>query len=104
LAGNWSGNSICQVKDSPCRDEQVVYHISKGSDPAHWKVAADKIVAGKAIDMGEGTFTYDQKTAQLRAEDQGRVWLFTVKGNTMSGTLTMPDKTIYRRVSLKKDD
>ena len=34
LIGNWSGDSVCQVKGSSCRDEKVVYHIVKGSDAA----------------------------------------------------------------------
>jgi hypothetical protein len=29
LIGTWKGTSICQVKNSPCHDENVVYHISK---------------------------------------------------------------------------
>lgn len=27
--GVWNGTSLCQVKNSPCHDEIVVYHISK---------------------------------------------------------------------------
>ena len=29
IEGAWRGSSICQVKNSPCHDEQVVFHISK---------------------------------------------------------------------------
>src|SRR5215467_6521964 len=58
LIGNWLGDSICQVKNSPCHDEKVVYHIAKGSDPDHVTVSADKIVDGKPINMGTGYYTY----------------------------------------------
>ena len=104
LVGDWMGDSICQVKNSPCHDEKVVYHIAKGSEQNHLKVSADKIVDGKAIDMGTLDFTYDPGHGSLLSETEGRVWQFVVKGNKMDGTLTMPDRTIYRRVSLTKTE
>ena len=102
LIGDWTGDSICQVKNSPCHDEKVVYHIVKGRDPDHVTISADKIVDGKAINMGTGDYTYNRSNGTLLNETEGRVWKFTVKGNAMEGTLTMPDKTVYRRVTLKK--
>jgi hypothetical protein len=103
LAGNWSGESLCQAKNSPCQDEKVVYHISQSREPGKVKASADKIVDGKVINMGTIDFTYDKKDGTLVNETSGRVWKFTVKGNTMQGALTLPDKTIYRRVTLKKE-
>jgi len=32
------------------------------------------------------------------------VWLFTVDGKKMEGTLTRPDKTVFRRGTLKKEE
>ena len=61
VLGDWSGESICQVKNSPCHDEKVVYHISKGSGPDLIVVDADKIVGGKAENMGRLDFKYDAK-------------------------------------------
>src|SRR5262249_12687846 len=103
LAGNWSGESLCQAKNSPCQDEKVVYHISQSREPGKVKVSADKIVDGKVINMGTLDFTYDKRDGTLVNETSGRVWKFTVKGNTMQGALTLPDKTIYRRVTLNKE-
>jgi uncharacterized protein (DUF2147 family) len=103
LIGNWSGDSVCQVKGSSCRDEKVVYHIVKGSDAAHVTVSADKIVNGKAINMGTGDYTYDRENGTLVNETEGRVWKFIVKGRAMEGTLTMPDKMVYRRVTLTRN-
>lgn len=104
LIGDWTGDSICQVKNSPCHDEKVVYHIAKGRDPDHVTISADKIVDGKAINMGIIDFTYNRSNGTLLNETEGWVWKFTVKGNVMEGTLTMPDKTVYRRVTLKKKE
>jgi len=103
LAGNWSGESLCQAKNSPCQDEKVVYHISQSREPGKVKVNADKIVDGKVINMGTLDFTYDKKDGTLVNETSGRVWRLTVKGNSMQGALTLPDKTIYRRITLKKE-
>ena len=102
LFGNWTGESLCQVKNSPCHDEKVVYHISKSKDPGKVTITADKIVQDKAITMGTEDFLYDEKTRTLVNKTEHGVWKFTVKEDQMSGTLTLPDGTIYRRVSLKK--
>lgn len=102
LFGAWQGESICQVKNSPCQDEQVIYHIRQGRDAAHVRVSADKIVAGKAINMGMIEFNYDAQTGRLTSDAHGH-WEFMVKKHRMVGTLTLPDQTIYRRVTLVKE-
>ena len=50
------------------------------------------------------TFQYDRKNGSLLNETEGRIWKFTVKGNMIEGTLTLPDKTVYRRVALRKKE
>jgi hypothetical protein len=102
LIGDWTGDSICRVKNSPCHDEKVIYHIAKGSDPDHLTISADKIVDAKTINMGTGDYTYNRGSGTLLNETEGRIWKFTIKGNTMEGTLTMPDKTVFRHVTLTK--
>jgi hypothetical protein len=104
LLGDWRGDSTCVATGTACRDEKVVYHIAKiPGKPGSVSVSADKIVDGAAIDMGTLEFLYDpDKQTLVREQSQG-VWLFTVDGNKMEGTLRGPDKTIFRRVTLKKD-
>ena len=51
IAGTWKGTSICQVKQSACHDENVVYHISKKSANVY-TIQASKIVNGAEDDMG----------------------------------------------------
>lgn len=101
LLGDWTGESICQVKDSPCHDEKVVYHISKGSGPDLIVISADKIVEGKPENMGTLDFKYDAKAETLISEQHGH-WLFYVKGKKMDGTLTNADGTLFRKISLTK--
>lgn len=103
LIGAWTGESICQVKNSPCHDENAIYRISKAKEAGKVTIDLGKIVDGKAESMVVLDFKYDKVQQTLISEYKHGVWKFTVKGNTMTGTLTTPDKIVYRRVSLQKD-
>jgi hypothetical protein len=102
LYGNWTGESICQVKESACHDEKALYIIAKSDTPDKVSITADKIVDGKPVVMGTMDFSYDPKTGVLFAEYKYGVWKLTVKGNKIEGTLTTPDKVVFRRVTLTK--
>ena len=54
IAGIWRGRSSCEQKESACREETVVYRFSPLQDkPGSFSVTADKIVDGKAMNMGD---------------------------------------------------
>ena len=101
LLGDWAGESIWQVKDSPCYDEKVVNHVSKGGEPNLIVVNPDKIIDGKAVDMGTLDFRYDAKVETLISEQHGH-WVFYINGNKMDGTLTTADGTLFRMISWTK--
>ena len=103
--GVWKGTSLCQVKNSPCHDEIVVYHISKGSTDKSYEVIANKIVNGKEENMGTIPFTYDDKQKIFISADSARNarWEFKITGNTMKGTL-MYKGDLYRIVDVKKEN
>ena len=109
LAGIWAGESNCAVRNTGCRDDKVIYHITV-REGNQVKFAAVKLMAGKWVKAdprdykydGAGEYRYDGKSGILVSETEGGVWSFTVKGDTMEGVLTLPDKTIYRRASLMK--
>ena len=109
LIGDWTGESICQGYRPACHDEKVVYHISKTPDkPDTVTLAADKIVDGKPEQMGVLEFKYDSEKGTLTSDftrgNTHGLWELTVKGDTMEGTLIiLPDKTIGRRVKVKKE-
>src|SRR5262249_34496482 len=104
LVGDWSGESICQDKNPSCHDEKNVYHISKSEKPGILTISADKIVNGKAVNMGSIDFKYDKENKTLISESDRAVWRFVVKDRTMEGTLNlMPGKRLFRRITLKKD-
>ena len=105
LNGNWKGTSVCQIKNSQCHNEIVVYHISKDSESNSYKVDAGKIVDGKENDMGTLKFSFDPKQKILLLVDSvGQVkWEFKLTGNEMHGTLISKGK-LYRIVDLKRED
>lgn len=103
--GVWKGTSLCQVKNSPCHDEIVVYHISKDSTGKSYNVIANKIVNGKEDYMGTINFTYNAQQKTFVSVDSVRnaKWEFKITGNTMKGTL-MYKEDLYRIVDVKKEN
>ena len=109
LQGDWQGESICVNKEKfpACKDEVVVYHIKKVAGKANAvNLSADKIVNGKPEFMGAFDFDFDTKKQTLTTEFKNeRVHLlieFLVKGGTMEGSMmSLPDKTVARRIKVK---
>ncbi len=107
IAGTWRGTSLCQVKQSACHDENVVYHISKKSANLY-TIQASKIVNGAEEDMDTfDSVVYDETKQTLKftmKDNQGRnaVWLFKIDGMQIQGTLTINENTLFRIVELKK--
>ncbi len=109
LVGNRAGESICVGYRPACHDEQVIFRIANPPE-AKGKVTinADKVIDGKPEEMWVLDFTYDPVKQTLvneftRGSTHG-LWELTVKRDTIEGTLaTFPDKTIGRRVKVKKE-
>jgi hypothetical protein len=104
LIGTWKGESLCQVKDSPCNDEKVVCTIARAKESGKVNITADKIVDGRPVTMGVGDWDYDKEKNILTLVIPHGVWKLTINANKIDGILTLSDKTIYRRMWLKKDD
>jgi hypothetical protein len=109
LRGTWRGTSTCtdRVAAPACQDETVVYAFRNADKPGTVIVAADKIVNGDRVPMGEMTFAYDAALACWRSDfESPRVtsrWCFTVEGNTLKGTATLlPGNQVIRRVNAKR--
>ena len=110
LAGDWNGESVCFGDNPSCHDEKVVYHISiDPSDATKIKVAADKIVDGKPVPMGDVYLKYDPAkqtlTGKLETARYQGVWEFVVKENVIEGSLSiLPDKATGRKIRVKRDE
>ena len=104
IAGTWRGESSCAVKETACHDETVVYRFLKIPEkPGYFSISADKIVDGKAVNMGTLEFQYREDQHELVCDYAQGVWRLKVDGAKMDGTLTRADNTIFRRVTLRKD-
>ena len=100
LIGTWNGTSICQIKNSPCHDETVVYHISKNKGADTFFINANKIVNGVEEEMGILPFVYNKKTNQLTSTAYGN-WTFNLEGDKLEGTLFVQGN-LYRRIKVYK--
>ena len=105
LAGVWKGTSLCQVKNSPCHDEIVVYHISQDSSSNSYQVNACKIIDGKEHSMGILSFSFDPQKNILVSIDSIRnsSWEFKISGKEMHGTL-ISKGNLFRIIDLKKEE
>ena len=101
--GTWKGESICQVKSSPCHDEIAIYHISKGDKPNTFHFIMNKLVNGVEEDMGVLDYIYESSTNTFIYIDDKRklIWKFKVKNDTMEGTLVY-NNVLYRVIKLSK--
>jgi hypothetical protein len=104
LVGDWRGDSICVVRESPCHDEDSLYHFTKmPGKPGWFSLKADKIVGGHPETMGTLECKYDGKARTLECAVSDRAVLqFTWEGKEMRGTMTLTDKTLWRKIALKK--
>ena len=105
LVGTWKGTSLCQVKNSPCHDEIVVYHISRDGGNNSYIVNASKIIDGKENEMGTLKFSFNPQQKMLNLVDSVAEikWEFSVSDNEMHGTL-ISKGNLYRVVDLKRED
>jgi hypothetical protein len=103
IIGTWKGTSICQVKNSPCHDEIVVYHISKVEGIDTFRITANKIVNGVEEDMGILECKLDRKRNQLISATNKATWTFNITGKSINGIL-MVQGNLYRIVKVKKQE
>ena len=100
LEGTWKGTSICQIKNSPCHDETVVYHIAKNKGVDTFYVTANKIINGVEEEMGILPFVYNKKTKELISTAYG-IWTFNIEGVKLEGTLLVRGD-LYRKIVVYK--
>ena len=104
IAGSWSGESLCATGAASCHDEKVVYSIQDVAGRTDVVIIrADKIVEGKAVTMGSGPWQYDRSRHTLQWKLPRQTWLLTIDGNKITGTLTMQDGTVFRRMALSRE-
>jgi hypothetical protein len=104
VLGQWEGESICTIKDSPCHDEHVIYRVSQDAkQPEKLAIAAYKVVNGKELYMGDIDCRFAPEASELRCHYKPTdSWIYKLSGDTMKGTLTINGNTLYRNISVKR--
>jgi hypothetical protein len=102
LAGDWKGTSLCTIKSSPCHDENVIYHVTEPNPAGDLTIQMDKIVEGKPEFMVTLDCKFDSRASTVTCPMKNGEWRFTVAANKMTGTLKLPDGTLYRNISVQR--
>lgn len=103
LVGTWRGDSLCVEKGTACHDEVAVYRITVvAGRPGYLMVSGGKVVDGKEIVMGTGEWRYDSGKHTLSVELPRGVITLKADGDKLEGAFILPDKTVLRRITLKK--
>lgn len=102
IAGEWKGDSICTIKDSPCRDEVASYQFKPVTGkPGQYSLDGAKIVGGERVSMGIMQCSFDTPTGKLECGDpqNGSVELeLTLKDDVLTGALSRTDGRLVRRI------
>ena len=105
IAGTWRGDSVCVEKGTSCHDEIAVYRIAAiPGKRGYLAVTASKVVDGREIVMGSGEWRYDSGIHTLTVELPRGVITLKIDGDKIEGTFILPDKTVLRRITLKKSE
>ena len=100
--GTWRGTSICQVRPSACRDENVVYRITRTTTRDSLALDGRKIVNAEEVEMGVLGCRFEAPTARLTCQIPNGVWQFTIRGDSLVGELRQPDGTKVRDVRTQR--
>lgn len=95
----WRGLSRCVAANHPCRDEQVIYRVAAVQDTSRRVMSAARIVGADTVKMGELTLTREAGSNEWVSRLPLGVWKFQIGRDSLSGTLTVNDGTVMRRVS-----
>src|SRR5437762_1144970 len=105
LGGTWRGESLCVQKGTACHDEVAVYRIAAiPGKRGYFTVTGGKVVDAKEIVMGSGEWRYDIAKHTLIGDLPRGVIVLKRDGDKLEGTFTLPDKTVLRRITLKKSE
>ena len=96
--GVWRGTSTCLVRPSACKDEVVVYHVTRMKTSDSVSIDANKIVNGQEEEMGVLTCRLGTPATQVTCTMRNGVWHFTVSADSLVGELRLSDNTKFRDI------
>jgi hypothetical protein len=105
FAGAWHGDSKCVVRPSGCNDEEALYRIGQGDKPDEVVLSGGKIVNGQEVNMGTGPCRVSSKGPALDCPlPNGSSVHLELKGPKLTGTMTLRDGTLWRKIDLQKEE
>ena len=104
FTGVWKGDSVCQIKDSPCHDEASVYYVSRGAEPNTFQMKMNKIVQGKEETMGAVNCRTDSTAGSYvcRLNDLS-TWTWHLNKGGLDGEMLYRGQ-LYRKIHLIRTD
>ena len=102
--GIWRGESRCVVRPSACNDETALYRIASNARAQdRLTLSAGKIVDSREVSMGSSECSYTVKTQVIACSlPNGNSLHLEVTGDTIEGTYTLRDGTLWRNISLHR--
>ena len=100
--GTWRGTSLCQVRPSACKDESVVFRITRTTARDSLALDGRKIVNGAEVEMGVLGCRLDAPSGRLTCPIPDAVWQFTIRGDSLVGELRLSDGTKVRDVRTER--
>jgi hypothetical protein len=102
--GTWRGHSLCTVKPSACHDEVIVYHFARGPRADALVLTANKIVGGEEGTMGVLDCTVGEGGRGITCPIEKGVFRYRIEGRTLTGTLTLTNGQVFRRIDATRAD
>ena len=104
FTGVWKGDSVCQIKDSPCHDEASVYYVSPGSEPKAFQMKMNKIVDGKEVTLGTVNCNSDSDAGSYVCRlNATSTWLWRLNKGSLDGEMQYRGQ-VYRKIHLVRQD
>ena len=97
--GEWRGTSLCSLRPSACKDENVVYRITRVNASDTLSLDARKIVNGQEEEMGLLECRFGAAGARITCTMPNGVWHFAIRGDSLVGELRLPDNRKFRDVN-----
>ena len=102
--GTWRGQSLCTLRPSACKDEVIVYRFARGGSDSALVLTATKIVDGREAPLGVVDCSVGDGGRELTCATEHGVFRYRIDGRTLSGTLTLTDGRLFRRISATRAD
>jgi hypothetical protein len=104
FTGVWRGDSVCQIKDSPCHDEASVYYVFPGSAPNTFQMKMNKIVDGKEETMGTVNCNADSNAGSYVCRlNATSTWTWRLNKGSLDGEMQYRGQ-LYRKIHLVRQD